>query len=71
MELAPSIGVADAIFDIVSSGSTLISNGLKEVETIMQSEAVVIANSKLEPKRPRILDDLLFQDSQRDWLPQQ
>ncbi len=54
VELAPSIGIADAIFDIVSSGSTLISNGLKEVETVMKSEAVVIANRNLEMSRERI-----------------
>jgi ATP phosphoribosyltransferase len=60
VELAPSIGVSDAIFDIVSSGSTLISNGLKEVETIMHSEAVVIANRKLSEEVQSILADLLF-----------
>lgn len=60
VELAPSIGIADAIFDIVSSGSTLISNGLKEVETVMQSEAVVIAHRKLKEETRGLLDDLLF-----------
>ena len=60
VELAPSIGMADAIFDIVSSGSTLISNGLKEVEVIMRSEAVVIANQNLEADIQAILDDLIF-----------
>ncbi len=60
VELAPSIGVSDAIFDIVSSGSTLISNGLKEVETIMRSEAVVIANRNMEEGVKSILADLLF-----------
>lgn len=60
VELAPSIGVSDAIFDIVSSGSTLISNGLKEVETIMRSEAVVIANRNMTEDVQGILDDLLF-----------
>jgi len=60
VELAPSIGVSDAIFDIVSSGSTLISNGLKEVETIMHSEAVVIANRNLNEEVQGILADLLF-----------
>ena len=60
VELAPSIGVSDAIFDIVSSGSTLISNGLKEVETIMRSEAVVIANRSLTEELQGILTDLLF-----------
>ncbi len=60
VELAPSIGVADAIFDIVSSGSTLISNGLKEVEVIMKSEAVIIANRNLEEGVTAILNDLIF-----------
>jgi ATP phosphoribosyltransferase len=60
VELAPSIGMADAIFDIVSSGSTLISNGLKEVEVVMKSEAVVIANRKLDAEIQAVLDDLLF-----------
>jgi ATP phosphoribosyltransferase len=60
VELAPSIGVSDAIFDIVSSGSTLISNGLREVETIMHSEAVVIAHRKLSEEVQSILEDLLF-----------
>ncbi len=60
VELAPSIGIADAIFDIVSSGSTLISNGLKEVETVMRSEAVVISNQKLDDAEKGLLEDLLF-----------
>ncbi|MEN8157554.1 MAG: ATP phosphoribosyltransferase [Bacteroidota bacterium] len=60
VELAPSIGRADAIFDIVSSGSTLISNGLKEVETVMRSEAVIIANPEMEADVKGILADLLF-----------
>ena len=60
VEIAPSIGVADAIFDIVSSGSTLISNGLKEVEVAMRSEAVVIANRDLDEKIKPILARLLF-----------
>ncbi|MEN8229095.1 MAG: ATP phosphoribosyltransferase [Bacteroidota bacterium] len=60
VELAPSIGVAEAIFDIVSSGSTLISNGLKEVETIMKSEAVVIANQNMGADMKGLLADLLF-----------
>jgi len=60
VELAPSIGVAEAIFDIVSSGSTLISNGLKEVETVMKSEAVVIANRNLGAEVKSLLADLLF-----------
>ncbi len=60
VELAPSIGIADAIFDIVSSGSTLISNGLREVETIMKSEAVIIANRNLGEEESELLDNLLF-----------
>jgi ATP phosphoribosyltransferase len=60
VEIAPSIGLADAIFDIVSSGSTLISNGLKEVETVMHSEAVIIAHRNLGPEQERLLQDLRF-----------
>lgn len=60
VELAPSIGMADAIFDIVSSGSTLISNGLKEVEVIMQSEAVLIANPNLSSEIQSVFNDLIF-----------
>jgi ATP phosphoribosyltransferase len=60
VELAPSIGMADAIFDIVSSGSTLISNGLREVEVVMQSEAVVIAGPNLDAGARDILDNLIF-----------
>ncbi|MDH4089307.1 MAG: ATP phosphoribosyltransferase [Cyclobacteriaceae bacterium] len=60
VEIAPGIGLADAICDIVSTGSTLLSNGLKEVEVVMQSEAVIIANPELEPGKQEILDKLLF-----------
>lgn len=60
VEIAPGIGLADAIFDIVSTGSTLLSNGLKEVEVVMQPEAVIIANPELEPGKKTILDKLLF-----------
>ncbi len=60
VELAPSIGIAEAIFDIVSSGSTLISNGLKEVEVVMKSEAVVIANRNLGAEEKGLLADLSF-----------
>ncbi|MDD5570803.1 MAG: ATP phosphoribosyltransferase [Bacteroidales bacterium] len=60
VEIAPSIGLADAIFDIVSSGSTLISNGLKEAETVLFSEAVLISNKNLINEKQKILDDLLF-----------
>ena len=60
VEISPSIGLADAIFDIVSSGSTLISNGLKEVEKVMNSEAVIIGNKNLESQKAKILEDMLF-----------
>ena len=60
VELAPSIGIAEAIFDIVSSGSTLISNGLREVDVVMKSEAVVIANRNLGAEQKGLLADLLF-----------
>ncbi len=60
VEIAPGIGLADAIFDIVSSGSTLISNGLKEVETIMHSQAVLIKNAHLSQEKNQILDRMLF-----------
>jgi ATP phosphoribosyltransferase len=60
VEIAPGIGLADAIFDIVSTGSTLLSNGLKEVEIVMQSEAVVISGTNLAPDKQAILDKLLF-----------
>ncbi len=60
VELAPSIGMADAILDIVSSGSTLISNGLREVEVIMKSEAVVIANRNIDGDVKAVLNDLIF-----------
>src|SRR6056297_259485 len=60
VEISPSIGLADAIFDIVSSGSTLISNGLKEVEKVINSEAVIIGNKNLESQKAKILEDLLF-----------
>ncbi len=60
VEIAPGIGLADAICDIVSSGSTLLSNGLNEVETIMQSEAVLISNPAMNTEKKSILDDLLF-----------
>jgi len=60
VEIAPGIGLADAIFDIVSSGSTLISNRLKEVEVVMESEAVLIANPNLSSEKQEILDELIF-----------
>lgn len=60
VEIAPGIGLADGIFDIVSSGSTLISNNLKEVEVVVQSEALLIGNKNLTEEKKAILDDLLF-----------
>nr|WP_319509850.1 ATP phosphoribosyltransferase [uncultured Draconibacterium sp.] len=60
VEIAPGIGLADAIFDIVSSGSTLVSNRLKEVEVVMKSEAVLIANPNLSAEKQEILDELIF-----------
>ncbi|MCM1518034.1 MAG: ATP phosphoribosyltransferase [Pseudoflavonifractor sp.] len=62
VEIAPGIGLADAIFDIVSSGSTLVSNNLEEVETVLQSQAVLIgaASRTLSPAKQAILDELLF-----------
>jgi ATP phosphoribosyltransferase len=60
VEIAPGIGLADAICDIVSSGSTLQSNGLKEVEVVMKSEAVLVANPDLAKDKKDILDELIF-----------
>lgn len=60
VEIAPSIGLGDAIFDIVSSGSTLVSNRLKEVAVVMKSEALLIANDQLSAEKQRILDELIF-----------
>ena len=60
VEIAPGIGLADAICDLVSSGSTLFTNGLKEVEVILQSEAVLTANKKLSVENKAILDKLLL-----------
>jgi ATP phosphoribosyltransferase len=60
VEIAPGIGLADAICDIVSTGSTLLSNGLKEVDIVMQSEAILIATPELEIAKKEILDKLLF-----------
>jgi ATP phosphoribosyltransferase len=60
VEIAPGIGLSDAIFDIVSSGSTLIMNSLKEVEVVANSEAVIIANKKLTAEKQAILEKLLF-----------
>ncbi len=60
VEIATGIGLADAIFDIVSSGSTLISNGLKEVEKIMDSEAVLIASPMMDENKKQIISEFLF-----------
>ncbi|MDH4059007.1 MAG: ATP phosphoribosyltransferase [Cyclobacteriaceae bacterium] len=60
VEIAPGIGLADAICDIVSTGSTLMSNGLREVELVMQSEAVLLCDPELSEEKNGILDQLLF-----------
>ena len=60
VEVSPGIGLADAIFDIVSSGSTLVSNRLKEVEVVMKSEALLIGNKHLSDEKKEILAELLF-----------
>jgi len=60
VEIAPSIGLADAVCDLVSSGSTLFSNGLREVETVMNSEAVLVSRPNLETGLQTILNKLLF-----------
>jgi len=60
VEIAPGIGLANAVCDIVSSGSTLLTNGLHEVETILKSQAVIIGNKNLSPENQSILDNLLF-----------
>ena len=67
VEIAPAAGIADAIFDIVSSGGTLVSNGLKEVERVFESEAVLIANKNLSAEDKELLEELLFRiESERD-----
>ena len=60
VEVAPSVGMADAIFDIVSSGSTLITNGLKEVEQVFLSEAVIISNKNISSENKTLLDQMIF-----------
>lgn len=60
VEIAPGIGLANAIFDIVSSGSTLITNNLKEVEVVVESEALLIATPNLSEDKHAVLDELLF-----------
>ncbi|NLZ95014.1 MAG: ATP phosphoribosyltransferase [Bacteroidales bacterium] len=60
VEIATSIGLADGVFDIVSTGSTLVMNGLKEIETVLKSEAVMISNKNLSKEKAEILEKLLF-----------
>jgi len=60
VEISPGIGLSDAIFDIVSSGSTLVSNNLTEVEVVMKSEALLIGNKQMSEEKKAILDELLF-----------
>jgi ATP phosphoribosyltransferase len=60
VEIAPGIGLADCIFDIVSSGSTLVSNNLKEVEVVLKSEAILIGNPNLSTEKKEILSELMF-----------
>jgi len=60
VEIAPGIGLADAIFDIVSSGSTLVSNGLKEVEVVLKSEALLISNPNLSQVKQELLNEFIF-----------
>ncbi len=60
VEISPGIGLSDGIFDIVSSGSTLVSNNLREVEVVMRSEALLIANKEMDDEKRRILQDMLF-----------
>ena len=60
VEISPGIGLADAIFDIVSSGSTLVHNNLKEVEVVMKSEALLIGNRHLDADKQAVIDQLMF-----------
>ena len=60
VEIAPGIGLSDAIFDIVSSGSTLVSNRLKEVEVVLKSEALLIANPDLSAEKKELLEEFIF-----------
>ncbi len=59
VEIAPSVGMSDAIFDIVGTGATLISNGLKEVEVVLESQAVIVANNELSFEKRKIVDQLI------------
>lgn len=63
VEIAPAAGIADAIFDIVSSGGTLVTNGLKEVEKVFYSEAVLISGGNLSEEDKALLDEILFRIS--------
>src|SRR6478609_1941561 len=60
VEIAPGIGLADAICDIVSTGTTLVNNGLKEVDTVFRSEAALVAHPGMSADKRKILDDLIF-----------
>lgn len=60
VEIAPAAGIADAIFDIVSSGGTLVANNLREVETVLKSEAVLISAGELEGEKMQILEEIRF-----------
>ena len=60
VEISPGIGLADGIFDIVSSGSTLVSNNLREVEVVMQSEALLIGNKDMDDEKKATLQEMLF-----------
>ena len=60
VEISPGIGLADGIFDIVSSGSTLVSNNLREVELVMQSEALLIGNKEMDAEKKATLQEMLF-----------
>lgn len=60
VEISPGIGLADGIFDIVSSGSTLVSNNLKEVEIVMRSEALLIGNKAMDAEKRKTLNEMLF-----------
>lgn len=63
VEISPGIGLADAIFDIVSSGSTLVSNNLREVEVVMESEALLIGNKSMDELKKSVLKEMLFRFS--------
>ena len=60
VEISPGIGLADGIFDIVTSGSTLVSNNLREVEIVMQSEALLIGNKDMDAEKRKTLQEMLF-----------